>query len=40
MVAEIPKIAASWSWTILLCSAMAALLVAAGVALWRVTRFS
>ena len=40
MMAEVPKIAASWSWMLLLSAGMVALLVAAGVGLWRVTRFS
>lgn len=40
MIAEVPRLNASWSWTAALCTAMLALAVVGGVALWRVTRFS
>lgn len=38
--ARVPELHLNWAWMTLLIAAMAALLVASGVALWRLTKFS
>ncbi len=39
-MARAPQIAVNWTWVVVLAIAMAALLTACGVALWRTTRFA
>jgi drug/metabolite transporter (DMT)-like permease len=39
-MARAPQIAVSWTWVIVLAIAMAALLAACGIALWKTTRFA
>jgi hypothetical protein len=39
-IASIPEMEIHWSWLAALTSAMLLVLVAGGVALWRITRFN
>ena len=38
--ARVAELHLNWGWTTMLVAAMAALLIASGIALWRLTKFS